>query len=88
MINSFEEAVETFDAARMAYRDGEYRMALGMFSELAHFVNSSRAKSEIPAEQLDPLRVDVRRAIAGYQSCDDEFAWERASGLHDLFPQD
>lgn len=86
MIETYDEALELLQEAREAYRCGEYREALRIYRELAHWVTSSRARGSVPAEQLQPLMRDVRREIAGYQNCDDEYAWESASSLQTLFP--
>ena len=87
MIEDIREAIEQFREAEQLYREGDCREALHLLHELAYYVTSNRTKRTVPAEELEPLTTQVRRAIAGYQSCDDECAWESASGLMDLFRQ-
>lgn len=86
MIANYDDAAELLRTAKMTYRElREYREALGMYRELAFWVTSERTQKTVPAEQLAELTREVRRGIAGFQSCDDECVWESASSLHDLF---
>ena len=85
-MENFQEALEQFEEGCALYDAGEVREALRCFSQVAEYVTSTRARSEAPAGELSALATQVARRLAGYQNCDDEFAWERASAIHhDLF---
>ena len=85
-MENYQEALEQFDEGCALYEAGEVREALHLFSQVAEYVTSTRAATEVPAGELSELATQVARKLAGYQNCDDEFAWERASAIHyDIF---
>ena len=88
MIRDCKEGLEILDAARKTYRDGEYRRALEMLSELAYYVTSTQRKPAGTPAEIEALRTGVRRALAGFQSCENECVWESASSLFELFRED
>ena len=85
MIESFEEAVDLLHEAQEAYRNDECSEALSKYYDLAYWVTSTHARNSVPAEQLVEFARKVRRGVAGYQNCESECLWEKASSLMDIF---
>lgn len=85
MIESFEEAVDLLHEAQEAYRNDECSEALSMYYDLAHWVASAQARSSVPAGLLVEFARKVRCGVAGYQNCESECLWEKASSLMDIF---
>ena len=86
MFENCKEAAEALAEAQGLYNAGEYREALHIYSSLADWLTRTRTQASQPSDELAALADAVRRGLAGYPNCDDEFAWERASQMHhDLF---